>query len=114
LTKKKSIKFYAKNEKCEKCQKPLSLPTIHFMCGHSYHARCIPPIKGENRSCFTCTNTNEEMKRVLDTVQKDAAEAADSDKFYKRLNKNQNKFNTIAQYLERGMIKDFQPEERND
>ena len=54
------------------------------------------------------------MKRVLDTVQKDAAEAADSDKFYKRLNKNQNKFNTIAQYLERGMIKDFQPEERND
>ena len=54
------------------------------------------------------------MKRVLDTVQKDAVETADSDKFYKRLNKNQNKFNTIAQYLERGMIKDFQPEERND
>jgi hypothetical protein len=30
------------------------------------------------------------------------------------LNKNNNKFNTIAEYLERGMIKDFQPVEEKD
>ena len=83
------------------------------MCGHTYHNRCIVSLNKANRSCLRCHENDEDMRKAVETNQKDALEVANTDKFDKRLNKNQNKFNTIAQYLERGMIKDFQPEELN-
>ena len=26
---------------CAHCQEELTLPTVHFMCGHTYHKRCV-------------------------------------------------------------------------
>jgi hypothetical protein len=40
----KKMKQIAKNfdsSNCSHCDKPLSLPTVHFMCGHTYHDHCI-------------------------------------------------------------------------
>ena len=38
------MKRVAKNfdsSNCSYCDKPLSLPSVNFMCGHSYHEYCI-------------------------------------------------------------------------
>jgi vacuolar protein sorting-associated protein 11 len=50
------LKTKAKNfnaKKCDCCQQPLSLPTIHFMCGHTFHDQCISEDTGR-RYCNTC------------------------------------------------------------
>jgi len=28
-------------KQCDSCKNQLSLPTIHFMCGHTFHDQCI-------------------------------------------------------------------------
>lgn len=42
-------------KKCDSCQHNLSLPTIHFMCGHTYHDQCIEADNGK-RFCTSCYN----------------------------------------------------------
>jgi|TARA_B110000285_G_C15042823_1_gene572700 vacuolar protein sorting-associated protein 11 len=47
------LKTQAKNfnqKKCPACEEPLTLPTIHFMCGHTYHDTCIDADNGK-RHC---------------------------------------------------------------
>jgi uncharacterized coiled-coil protein SlyX len=61
----KDFKTQAKNfnpKKCDSCQNPLSLPTIHFMCGHTYHDQCIEADSGK-RFCTQCYN---EFKDIVD------------------------------------------------
>ncbi|OWB72134.1 hypothetical protein B5S31_g1839 [[Candida] boidinii] len=41
------------NTKCNSCSLPLDFPTIHFMCHHSYHERCLSDIIGY----YTINNT---------------------------------------------------------
>lgn len=46
-------KTFASKE-CSQCKKKLALPSIHFMCGHTYHDYCI---EGEGkRKCLKCQN----------------------------------------------------------
>ena len=37
---KTSAKTFSQKE-CTLCKKKLSLPTIHFMCGHTFHDFCV-------------------------------------------------------------------------
>lgn len=38
--------------KCQGCKQDLDLPSVHFMCGHSYHKNCVDTtIQG----CPCCT-----------------------------------------------------------
>ncbi len=39
-------------KECSLCDKKLSLPTIHFMCGHTYHDFCVES-EGKRR-CVKC------------------------------------------------------------
>lgn len=55
---------------CAYCQKELSLPTVHFMCGHTYHEFCVET-EGIRR-CTICVeskfvqhSTNSIYHRVL-------------------------------------------------
>ena len=41
--------------KCNLCSQPLELPSVHFMCKHSYHARCL----GENDVRIGVENVTE-------------------------------------------------------
>lgn len=51
------MKRTAKNfdeRNCAHCDKELSLPTVHFMCGHTYHEYCI-----ENEGVRRCNKHRE-------------------------------------------------------
>ena len=39
------------NSKCASCHGPLELPTVHFLCMHSFHVACL----GDNdQECLIC------------------------------------------------------------
>ncbi len=40
------------HKECSLCDKKLQLPTIHFMCGHTYHDYCVES-EGKRR-CVKC------------------------------------------------------------
>jgi len=49
------------------CGKTLSLPSIHFLCGHSYHESCAMFNQHEERMCLKCFDEdNQEPKDILD------------------------------------------------
>ena len=41
--------FQARN--CSRCDKKLQFPTIHFLCGHSFHEYCLD----DPRECQNCS-----------------------------------------------------------
>lgn len=88
---------------CDGCKQKLQLPTIHFMCGHTFHDQCIDGEPGQ-RNCSTC------MKEFADINEKKAqynAQAKDPQQFYRDLNTNAKKFHIVAQYFGRGLFADL-------
>ncbi|KDN39622.1 hypothetical protein K437DRAFT_258993 [Tilletiaria anomala UBC 951] len=49
---------------CAACGGPLDLPSVHFMCKHSYHQRCIIENEAECPSCARAHATVREIRRV--------------------------------------------------
>ena len=43
------------SNQCSACSTSLTLPTVHFLCKHSYHSRCLPnpPLPGSSSSYFS-------------------------------------------------------------
>lgn len=45
--------------KCSACNHSLELPSVHFMCGHSYHQTCFESYIAENdHDCPLCLPEN--------------------------------------------------------
>ncbi len=48
--------------KCSACTHPLELPSVHFVCGHSFHGNCFESFKGngeeEEEDCPLCLDKN--------------------------------------------------------
>lgn len=44
-------------KECTLCKKKLSLPTVHFMCGHTFHDYCVE--SEGRRKCPKCSNGNK-------------------------------------------------------
>lgn len=65
--------------KCSSCAAPLELPTVHFLCKHSYHHRCL----GENeRECPKCA---PEHRLVLDIQRSQEVDAKQHDQFFRQV-----------------------------
>jgi vacuolar protein sorting-associated protein 11 len=85
--------------KCSYCGHKLELPSIHFMCMHSFHAGCI----GENeQGCPTCATQN---RVIMDIKQKQQENAVDHDQFFKLLAQSTDGFSTVAMYFGRGIFR---------
>lgn len=57
--------------KCMNCKSPLDMPSVHFLCGHSYHQRCLV---GDTEECTFCS---EDRRKVLDIVRAQSQSAED-------------------------------------
>ncbi|TKY89951.1 hypothetical protein EX895_001249 [Sporisorium graminicola] len=55
--------------RCTACGGQLDLPSVHFMCKHSYHQRCLGEEEAECASC------GEHQRRVREGRRRQAAEA---------------------------------------
>lgn len=104
------LKCTAKNfnpKKCDGCQQLLSLPTIHFMCGHTYHDQCIEADDGKDGGKRHCATCHSSFKDILDRKEAYISGAKDPQQFYRSLAENSKKFQVVAQYLGRGLFSDL-------
>ncbi|KAJ3208800.1 Vacuolar protein sorting-associated protein 11 [Dinochytrium kinnereticum] len=95
------------SSKCSLCSMTLELPTVHFMCKHSYHARCL----GEGglalgqqaeRECPRCA---PEHRAVMDMVEASDRGAPKHEVFLAKLeDKGKDRFSVIADYFGRSVF----------
>ena len=86
-----------KLNKCTHCNQPLDLPAVHFLCMHSYHARCMT----DENVCDACA---EENRHVLEIKRSLEANVGKHDQFFKQLKESPDGFSTAAEYFGRGIF----------
>lgn len=52
--------------KCSACQEILDLPSVHFLCNHSYHQNCFNDYSADRDECLKCAHEN---KKLLDDIR---------------------------------------------
>lgn len=70
-----------KPSKCSACQSVLDLPSVHFLCSHSYHQNCFHNYSAENDECPICVNTN---RKLLDEIGSHETSKSTLDKLEKQ------------------------------
>lgn len=87
--------------RCEDCNQALDLPTVHFLCKHSFHQRCLRSTSEDAAECPKCAGEND-MIRKMRQGQRERAEKHDL--FKADLASSDNKFGTIAEWFSRGVM----------
>lgn len=99
--KRTSKNFDQKN--CSQCDQELKLPTVHFMCGHTYHEFCTD--YDMIRKCNSHAAGFDEKLRRKEQLH---LQAHDAYKFNQELWKKEQKFDTVASYFGQGLFSDLQ------
>ena len=115
--------------RCAQCGKALDLPTVHFLCKHSFHQHCLnlpatpPPSRGRGAAarrsagvgsddeelshepaepeCPICAKENETL-RAIRKAQKDAA--GRHDLFKEELTRSRDGLQTVSDFFGRGVM----------
>ncbi|KAI6114368.1 hypothetical protein F5141DRAFT_1106145 [Pisolithus sp. B1] len=61
--------------RCSQCNGQLDLPSIHFMCNHSYHQRCL---LGNDTTCPLC----EHQHGIIQEIRRNNAQLADQHELF--------------------------------
>ncbi|KAG0044794.1 hypothetical protein BGZ83_009928 [Gryganskiella cystojenkinii] len=80
--------------KCSSCGGSLDLPSVHFLCRHSYHQRCLAD--SADRECPKCMI---EQRTVADIRRMQEANAEKHDLFLSELEDADDGFEVIAKYF---------------
>eukprot|EP00299_Pterocystis_sp_00344_P009327 c3894_g1_i2.p1 GENE.c3894_g1_i2~~c3894_g1_i2.p1 ORF type:complete len:937 (-),score=281.23 c3894_g1_i2:27-2807(-) len=83
------------NQKCSDCTNPLQAPSTHFLCGHSFHQRCIP----DEKECPKCAHTNSKTEALKSEMQRNAT---NHELFLQRLKVGG--FATVTEYFGHGIF----------
>lgn len=85
----------------ETCGKPLDRPSIHFLCLHSYHKRCL----GNYKECPRCSSKNKALQRKL----KELEDPTDKqEQFEDEMNQEKAKtegYSIVAQHFSKGIFR---------
>ena len=79
----------------------LELPSVHFLCGHSFNLRTLGDGEGEARECPLCA---PEHRRVRDLQRSHRASAADKDAFFRQLRAAPDGFALVAEFFGKGLL----------
>lgn len=80
--------------KCSACGGSLDLPSVHFLCRHSYHQRCLSD--AADRECPKCM---VEQRTVADIRRMQEANAERHDLFLSELEDADDGFEVVAKYF---------------
>lgn len=90
--------------RCSSCGVTLDLPTVHFLCKHSFHQRCLNIADGqeaEEIECPICSPQNQTIRQIRQAQE----ESADRhDLFLDALSRGQDRFGTIGDWFGRGVV----------
>ncbi|KAI9696333.1 MAG: hypothetical protein M1820_008175 [Bogoriella megaspora] len=94
--------------RCQACGAPLELPTVHFLCKHSFHQRCLNVSEDEQGAtaledveCPVCAPQNATVKAIR-RAQDDSAERHEL--FLDALRRSKDGFGTISEWFGRGVM----------
>merc|ERR1712142_548083 len=87
--------------KCSACNHALELPTVHFLCQHGYHQHCFQSFSDSDKECPACHQDN---KKILDILKSQEAGRNQHDQFHAQLEKAEDGFSIVAEYLGRGLF----------
>jgi hypothetical protein len=108
-----------KDVDCHRCRAPLSLPSLHFLCMHSFHAHCAAEAEAGSvsepfptlstmpagdaapgeRECPLCANEFRKVQQIKASLRDSLAR---HDQFIHKLDEAANGFGVVADYLGRG------------
>ncbi|KAJ3050090.1 Vacuolar protein sorting-associated protein 11 [Rhizophlyctis rosea] len=89
--------------KCELCRQQLELPTVHFMCRHSFHQRCLGESDGE------CPRCAPEHRIIQELVRGQEQSAGKHDVFLQKLQGAEDRFSVIADYFSKNTFVTLKP-----
>ncbi|KAK4111059.1 vacuolar protein sorting-associated protein 11 [Canariomyces notabilis] len=89
--------------RCAQCTQQLELPTVHFLCKHSFHQRCLRGglATGQEAECPLCARDNATI-RALKKSQEENAERHEL--FKADLERSEDRFRTVAEWFGRGVM----------
>lgn len=88
--------------RCSACHHQLELPSVHFMCQHSYHQHCFQSFSENENECPACTPSN---KKWLDIIKVQEQSKDLHETFHTLLERAEDPFSLVADYFGRGVFK---------
>lgn len=90
--------------RCAACHHPLELPSLHFLCQHSYHQYCFQSFSENENECPACLPQNKDLLELLKAFEynKDLHET-----FHSQLEKSTDGFSVAADYFRRGVFNTY-------
>lgn len=98
----KPVSFNA--TRCASCGMTLDLPTVHFLCKHSFHQRCLNIPEGQEVGeieCPKCAPQNQAVRQIRRAQQESAGR---NELFMDALNRSSDKFGMISDWFGRGVM----------
>lgn len=93
------------NTRCSFCGAQLTLPTVHFLCKHSFHQTCLNVQVDEDGNvegdCPNCRKDNDTI-RAIRRAQDESADRHDM--FLDALARSGDRFGTISDFFGRGVM----------
>ena len=90
--------------RCSSCSKTLDLPTVHFLCKHSFHQDCLNIAEGQEADeieCPICSPQNQTVRQIRQAQEESAGR---HELFMDALNRSSDKFGTISDWFGRGVM----------
>lgn len=91
-----------KPSKCSACQGILDIPSVHFLCSHSYHQNCFHNYSAETDECPICVTTNQ---KLLDEIGSHETSKSALNKFEREFSApSDDVFNSLAKLYGYGLF----------
>ena len=92
--------------RCSSCGGNLDLPTVHFMCKHSFHQRCLnstTAIDATDRGseCPICKPSNDTIKAIR---RAQVEHTGQHELFKSALERGSDRFGTVSEFFGRGVM----------
>ncbi|KAE8152892.1 hypothetical protein BDV25DRAFT_150347 [Aspergillus avenaceus] len=97
----KPVVFQARRCALKSCGAVLDLPTVHFLCKHSFHQRCLNKVD-EDAECPVCAPQNSTIR----AIRKRQVESADQHDLFKgELQRSKDGFGVVSEFFGRGVMR---------
>ncbi|QSS53007.1 vacuolar protein sorting protein [Histoplasma capsulatum var. duboisii H88] len=93
--------FVFQARSCSSCHDRLDLPTVHFLCKHSFHQRCLNRVD-EDAECPVCAPQNATIRAIRERQIKSAGQ---HDMFKSELQRSRDRFGIVSEFFGRGVMR---------
>lgn len=90
--------------RCSTCGGALDLPTVHFLCKHSYHQRCLnigSTQEVDEVECPICAPQNQTVRQIRRAQEESAGR---HELFQNALGRSSDRFGTVGEWFGRGVM----------